>query len=160
VGSLHLGIALPIGGRVILTATDPATGRIVDRIESNNLIVTAGKNLCAMMLGEQSGYNTGLTYCALGTNNATPTVADTTLGTEAARKAVTTYSISGGELTCSTFFLSTEANIAIKEIGLFGHSTAGPGVNSGILFNHALLSYDNSGGSPLDLTVDVIITFG
>ena len=148
-----------VRGRVILTAYRPGTREVVVRIEALNLITNVGLNLLAQMLGEQSGYDTGITYCAIGTDNTAPAAGDTTLTTESARKTITSYSISGGELTCSTFFLSTECNVAIEEVGAFGHSTAGAGADSGVMVNHALLSYDNSGGSPNDITVDIVITF-
>ena len=150
---------LKVRGRAILTACRPGTQEVVARVEAPNLITNAGLNLLAQMLGEQSGYDTGITYCAIGTDSTTPVAGDTTLTAESARKAITSYSISGAELTCSTFFLSTECNVAIEEVGAFGHSTAGAGADSGVMVNHALLSYDNSGGSPNDVTIDIVLTF-
>jgi len=127
-------------------------------VESDNIVVTSGKVLVARMLIDDTGYDTGLTWCAIGSDNTAPAVSDTTLGTEEERKEVTSKSRSTAVITYSTFFTSAESNVAIEEVGLFGHSTASATTDSGEMFNHALLSYDNSGASPLDLTVDVEIT--
>jgi len=145
---------------VYLLATDQETGEEKVVAASHNLIVTVGKALVANMLSETSGYDTGITYCAVGTGITAPLVSDTTLTTEHARATITRYTVVSNVATYRTFFVSTAVNVFIKEIGLFGHSTAGAGVNTGVLFNHALLSYDNSGGSPVDLTILIEVTFG
>ena len=134
-------------------------GHQIAQVTSENLIVTSGKELVAKMLMDESGYDTGLTYCAIGTGSITPLASDTTLTTEVERKAITLKSRSSNEVTYSTYFLASEATYNIQEVGLFGHSTATATPDSGVLFNHALLAYDNSSGA-VDLTIDVIITFG
>ena len=134
-------------------------GHQITRVTSDNLIVTSGKELVAKMLIDETGYDTGLTYCAIGTGSTTPIASDTTLTAEAARKAITLKSRNGNEVTYSTYFLASEATYNIQEVGLFGHSTATITPDSGVLFNHALLSYDNSSGA-VDLTIDIIVTFG
>lgn len=133
--------------------------RAMETVETANLVVTTGKVLVARMLMDDAGYDTGLTYCAIGTNSTAPAAGDTTLGTEVQRAAVTVKSRTINVVTYSTFFLSGDATYAIEEVGLFGHSTASGAADSGELFNRALLSYDNSGGL-VDLTVDIIITVG
>lgn len=132
---------------------------IVDTVESDNIIVTSGKELVASMLMDRTGYDTGLTYCAIGTDNTAPAVGDTTLTTEAARLTITSKARTVNAVTYSTFFTSAQSGYAIEEVGLFGHSTASASADSGEMMNHALVSYDNSAGS-YDLTIDVVITFG
>jgi len=128
-------------------------------VEVDNLICTSGKVLVASMLMDRSGYDTGLTYCAIGSDSTAPVVGDTTLTAEEARLAVTSTSRTVNAVTYSTFFTAAQSTYNIKEVGLFGHSTASSSADSGELFNHALLSYDNSAGS-YDLTIDVVVTFG
>ncbi len=128
-------------------------------VESDNIIVTSGKVLVAQMLMEETGYDTGITYFAIGTDSTTPVVGDTALGTESARLTITSTSRTVNAVTFSTFFTVAQSTYNIKECGLFGHSTAGAGSGSGELFNHAAVAFDNSGGS-YDLTFDVVITFG
>lgn len=122
-----------------------------------NIIVNNGLYLLGDMIREASGYDTGLTYMALGTGTATPLAADTQLTTEVARKAITGSSRSGAAVTISTFWTAAQSTYNIKEVGLFGHSTASATANSGMLFTHALLSYDNSAGL-YDLTFDYVLT--
>jgi len=125
------------------------------------LITTAGKVLLARFLAEESGYDTGLTYLAIGTGTTTPAITDTTLTTETARKAVAApvYRVTN-RLEFRGYFPSADCNVFVKEVGLFGHSTASATLNTGELFNHALLSKDNSGGSPVDLTFYIVISLG
>jgi predicted lactoylglutathione lyase len=148
---------LPLKGRVRFTATDPRTGAIIKIID--NLIVTVGKELIARMLIDESGYDTGLTYCAIGTGSTAPALNQTTLVAEVSRKAITSKTRASNVITLSTFFTAAESAYAIEECGIFGHSTASATVDSGVMFCRALLSYDNSAGNA-DLTIDWEITIG
>lgn len=146
---------------VTCIATDPRTGRVLERIKSHNLITTAGKVLLARFLAEESGRDTGVTYLGIGTGTTAPAITDTTLTTETARKAVATpvYRVTN-RLEFRGYFPAADCNVFVKEVGLFGHSTATATLDTGDLFNHALLSKDNSGGSPVDLTFYIICTIG
>ena len=148
---LKLSDALKLSGKLRLTVTDPKTGKIVAVVETENLVVTVGKGLVCDLLIDASGYDTGITYCALGTGTNAPALGNTTLQTEAARKIMTSRTRAGSVMTFSTFFTAAQSTVNVKEVGLFGHSTAGAGANTGILFCRALMSYDNSGGN-YDLT--------
>lgn len=153
------GIALK--GHIRLTARDRA-GRIVAIIESDNLIVTVGKELLAHMLIDDAGYDTGITYCAIGTGTTAPALPDTTLVTETNRLSIAangSKSRAVNVITFSTFFLAAQCTYFIREIGLFGHSTATGAADSGVLLARGLLSYDNSAGV-YDLTIDYVITIG
>jgi len=155
---LRKGELIKVSGRWRLTARHRITGEEIV-IEGKNLITTVGKQLIGDMLIDASGYDTGLTYQAIGTSSTSPTVSDTQLGAEAARKAVTSKSRSGNEITFSTFFTAAESSYNIQEAGIFGHSTATSSPNTGILFSHWLVSFDNSAGN-YDLTFDYVLTIG
>ena len=151
---------ITLKGRARLIATDPITGRVLAEVENHNIIVTLAKNLIAAMLVDESGYDTGLTYCAIGTGTTTPAVGDTTLTTEAGtRQAITKKSRTANVIELRTFFTAANSSISIKEAGIFGHSTASATPDSGVLFCHSLLTYDNSAGGA-DITIVWTLTVG
>ena len=141
-------------GHLIVPRQEP-----VADISGENLIVTVGKQLVGDMMIDVAGYDTGLTYHAIGTTATAPVIADTTLTAEAARKAVTAKSRLVNVITYSTFFTAAESTFAILESGIFGHSTASAAADSGILFSHYLVSFDNSGGL-YDITMTYVCTLG
>jgi len=149
---------LKLTGRWKLTARHIKTGEVITK-EGKNLIVNVGKYLVGDMLIDETGYDTGLTYCAIGSDNTAPAAADVTLTVEEARKAITSRTRLLGVITLATFFTAGESTYNIKEAGIFGHSTAGAGADSGILFSHYLVSFDNSGGL-YDLTFTYVLTIG
>lgn len=151
---------LELKSRIRLRVTDPKTGEVVEIIESENIIVTVGKAYIGdMLIDADADHDTGLTYCAIGTDNTTPVIGDTTLGTETARKAITSKSRVTNEITVSTFFTAAESTYNIKEAGIFGHASATASADTGNLLSHWLVSYDNSGGT-YDLTFDYVLTIG
>lgn len=151
---------LKLSSHVRLTAYKKGTKEVVAVIESKNLIVTVGKQFVGdMLIDKDSDHDTGLTWCAIGTNNTTPAITDTQLGTEVNRKQITTRSRSGIDITLSTFFTAAESTYNIKEAGEFGHASATSTPNSGKLLAHWLVSFDNSAGN-YDLTFDYVLTIG
>ena len=153
--ALRFKDTLRLEGKAVLRVTDPKTGELVKTIGANNVICTVGKGLIGDMLIDVSGYDTGLTYCAIGTSAATAVASGTILTGEYFRKAITSKSRLSTEITVSTFFTATEGSANIKEAGIFGHSTAGTAKNSGIMFARWLVAFNNSSGL-FDLTFDHI----
>jgi hypothetical protein len=139
-------------GKWKLTAKHIHTGEIIVK-EGYNLKATCGLGLVGDMLIDTSGYDTGLTYQAIGTSATAVAITDTTLTAEAARKAITSRTRAVSVLTFTTFFTAGESTFDIQEAGVFGHSTASGTADSGILFSHYLVDFDNSGGL-YDLTFD------
>ena len=167
-GFLYLGVdmklkkqeKLLLKGRAKLIVTDPKTGKVIKIIESKNLIVTVGKQYVAdMLIDKDAAHDVGLTHQAIGTSATAPALNDTQLGAEAARKALTSKSRVGIEITLSTFFTAAESSYNIKEAGVFGHASASLTANTGKLLSRWLVSYDNSAGN-YDLTFDWIGTIG
>ena len=115
------------------------------------------------MLRDAAGYDTGLTYCALGSDNTAPGVGQTQLvnegGGAAMRLPITTKTLAANVLTFSTFFPAASSTLTIEEVAIFGHSTAGDTENSGIMFSRWLESIDNS-GAVFDLTFSYELTVG
>lgn len=127
--------------------------------ESHNLVVTTGKILVARMLAEDSGFDTGITYCEVGKGSTAVTVADTGIETTQKRNAITKYLRTANVVQYRTFFAAADITVTLEEVGLFGHSTASSSSNTGEMFNHSLLTFVNGTGAK-DLTYVVEVTFG
>lgn len=151
---------LPIRCNVAFIGTDHRTGREVERRYAHNLITTAGKVLVARMLAEEAGYDTGLTYLEVGTGSTAALITDTALQTALRRAAVNAPVLRvSNVLQYRAFFAAADVTALIKEVGLFGHSTATATLGTGQLFNRAIVTFDNTGGTK-DLTVVAQITVG
>lgn len=152
--------ALPLRCNVLLIITDPETGEEVERIVAHNIVVSVGKTLVARMLADESGYDTGLKFIEIGTGSNPATVGDTGLQTGTARSAVSDPPLrTANVIQFRAFFAAADCTALIKEVGLFGHSTATATLGTGILFNRAIVTFNNVAGTK-DLTVVVAITVG
>ena len=127
--------------------------------ETHNLIVDAGKVLVTRMLMEDSGFDTGITFCEVGTDNTAVTAGDTDLNTGTKRNAITKTVRTANVVQFRTFYASADITAFLKEVGLFGHSTATSTLGTGEMFNRAIISFDNSAGLK-DLTVVIEVTVG
>lgn len=147
---------MAFNGREIIQSESP-----VDIIRGENLIVTVGKAHVGDRMIDAAGIDYGFTYCAEGTDNTAPAVAQTTLVAEAARKIMTSRlrTTIGAVvyITCSTFFTAAEANDSVLEAGIFGDD-ASAAVNSGTMFSRWLVTFDNT-GIGYDLTFSYKLSF-
>ncbi len=173
-----------IGGKGILTATKAGTrklgpyeevlspggkllfkgrriiesGEVVAVIETPNIICDEGLLLIAgFTIDESATYDTGLTYCEIGTDDTAPTAGDTTLGAFSHRNAVTNDSRAAYETTFVTFFTAAESTVFIKEAGIWGGGDADGTEANGLLFAHWLASFDNGLGA-YDITITYVLT--
>ena len=129
----------------------------IARYSTPNLVTNAGKNLVAQVLLDIEGYDTGLTFAALGSGTTTPAASDTELDTEESRQPVSSRRPPPGAVAAFfTFFPSTDVPSTIEEVGMFGHSTASSTADSGVLFSRALLSVTPMAGE--DLTLSYVLT--
>ena len=126
---------------------------------AHNIVTTRGKELVAAMLAEETGRDTGITYCEIGTGTNVPSIADVALQTALTRKAITRYIRASNVVQFRAFYPAVDATANIKEAGLFGHSTATATIGTGDLFNRAAVAFDNTAGSK-DLTIVIEVTFG
>jgi len=133
-------------------------GEVVATIETPNIICNEGLQLVAgFTMDESATYDTGLTYCEIGTDDTTPAAGDTALGAFHHRNAITSRSRDNYNVTFSTFFTAAEATAAIEEAGIWGGGDAAAGEATGLLFAHWLASFDNSLGA-YDLTIKYILS--
>jgi len=138
---------------------DAKSGKIVDEFWGHNLVTTAGlTSLAARIQGSDDPATKGVvTYCAEGTGTDAAAAGDTELQTEHFRKLVSVRSSAGATATFRTFFNTTEANVTIKEIGLFGDdATATP--DSGTLFARLIVDKTKTDAETLTLEWDVVFS--
>jgi hypothetical protein len=98
-------------------------GEIKQSLNVPNLVVTAGKNYIASRI--VTGATTVMSHMAIGTSTTTPAVANTTLGTEAGRVILASFSASSNQVTATATFPAGTGTGAITEAGIFNASTSG-----------------------------------
>jgi hypothetical protein len=153
---------LSLEANVILIAAPTKRGKDVVRIESHNVVTAGGRIMAARLIANETGFDTGLTHLAIGNPSSTaanPARSDIALLSEHARKAFAVGDKVRSEnvVQYRKFFTGAEANIHIREVGLFGTTAATSTAGSGTLFNRAGLNFDNSDTDPQDVTVVVEI---
>lgn len=124
----------------------------VRQISFENQIVLSGRSVFAMILNDETTYTGAVNYGAVGTGSTAISDADTTLDTEAKRKAVATRSRTNDSVTLRFFFTKADVSGTLNEFGTFidGTSTA----DTGQLFNRALTGgWVKSSSEALTVTV-------
>ena len=93
--------------------------------EVDNLVVTAGKGYVASRMKDTTA--SAMSHMAIGTGSTAAAAGDTALGSEAARVALTSTSVSGSVVTYAATFGANVPNsaAAITEAGLFNASSGG-----------------------------------
>ena len=126
---------------VKVTAFD-LKGNVLDIREMKNLITNVGLNMMRDGLyGPGGAQDLEIKYLAIGSDNTSPVVTDTTLGTETFRKARTSQSKPGtGQQTYVQYIDPTEAIGVIEEFGWFAGAAAGAVADSGIMVSRVLYS--------------------
>lgn len=107
---------------------DAETGKVLHEQRSKNLVVTAGRNVLRDLLrGSLASVSAGTAgYFAIGTGTTAVAASDTTLGTEVARAAVTSTTVTDGAIVIKYFLPSGTANgSSLTEAGLFTASSGG-----------------------------------
>ncbi len=91
--------------------------------EVDNLVVTAGKNYVASRIKDATA--TAMSHMGIGTGTSAAAAGDTTLGTEAARNALTSTTVTNADVAYVASFAAGTGTGAITEAGLFNASSAG-----------------------------------
>jgi len=102
-----------------------ADGVLKTVMEFPNLVVTAGKNVIADRLGKASPAKGAMTHMAIGTDNTAPAAANTALGAEAARVALTSTTVTDNAVQYQATFGPGVGTGAITEAGMFNAASAG-----------------------------------
>lgn len=115
---------LRLRGRLDILVTAP-DGTIKDTKRVDNLVVTTGKNFVASRMAGTSV--SVMSNMSIGTGSTAAAAADTTLGSESARVALTSTTVNNNDVVyLATFPANTPASAAaITEAGIFNASTSG-----------------------------------
>ena len=107
-----------------LTLTGALTISLNDVVvqETNNLVVTAGKNWVADRMNDA---NTVMTHMALGTGTNAAAAGATTLQTELDRNALTSTTVSTNTVAYGCTWAAGDGTGAITEAGLFDAASSG-----------------------------------
>ena len=90
--------------------------------EVPNLVVTAGKNYVADRIKNNS---TVMSHMAIGTGSTAAAAGNTALGSESARTALTSSTVSSNEIVYVDTFAAGVGTGAITEAGIFNASSGG-----------------------------------
>jgi hypothetical protein len=101
-----------------------AAGNVKEEHKVKNLVVSAGKTYIAARM-QGSSIPTVMSYMAIGTGTATPAVGNTTLGVEAGRVALASFSSSSNQVTATATFPAGTGTGAITEAGIFNANSSG-----------------------------------
>jgi len=151
---INIREGLRMSGRHRFIFRDAVTGEIKWVNEYDNLIT----NTCFSMIADRlsgGGNDCNITYSAVGTGTTAPTITDTTLETELARKTIVSASYSTNIVSISSFFGASEANGTLAEFALFGEAASAT-VDTGTMINHAAISETKT--SSETLTIETTIT--
>jgi len=90
--------------------------------ETNNLVVTAGKNWVA---DRMNNANTVMTHMAVGTGTTAAAAGDTALGTQLDRNTLTSTTVTNNTIQYACTWAAGDGTGAITEAGIFDASTGG-----------------------------------
>jgi hypothetical protein len=96
-------------------------GEVVQEIP--NLVVTTGKNYVASRMKDATA--TAMSHLAIGTGSTAAAAGDTALGTEVARVALTSTTVSTNTVTYVGTFAAGTGTGSITEAGIFNASSSG-----------------------------------
>lgn len=108
---------LKMKGRLTIALND----EVVQEVD--NLVVTTGKNYVASRMKDATA--TAMSHMAIGTGSTAAAAGDTALGSEAARTALTSTTVTNNEVAYVDTFGAGTGTGAITEAGLFNASSAG-----------------------------------
>jgi hypothetical protein len=119
---MNLQENLKAHGELTVTVFD-RTGNVKSAMKVPNLVVTVGKNyIASRMVGTAA---TVMSHMAIGTGTGTPIAGDTTLGTEAGRVSLTSFTASTNTVTATATFPAGTGTGAITEAGILNGSSGG-----------------------------------
>ena len=119
---MDLNETLNVKGALTVTVKD-YQGNVKQEFDVPNLVVTVGKNYIASRMASNSA--TIMSHMAIGTGTGSPAAGDTTLGTEAGRVAVSSFSASTNTVTATATFPAGTGTGAITEAGILNASSSG-----------------------------------
>jgi hypothetical protein len=98
-------------------------GTVIETREVKNLVVDTGLDYIASRMKDTT--DTAMSHMAIGTGSTAAAAADTTLGTEADRNALTSTTVTDNAVAYVASFAAGEGTGAITEAGIFNASSGG-----------------------------------
>ncbi len=124
-------------------------GKIKDTRELTNLVVSDGLDFIASRMKDATA--TAMSHMAIGTGSTTAASGDSALGTEAARQALTSTTVSSNTVEYVASFAAGTGTGAITEAGILN------GASGGTLLCRTVFSVVNKGASD-SMTITWTIT--
>ena len=112
--------------------------------EVDNLVVTAGKGYVASRMKDAS--TTAMSHMAIGTGSTAAAAGNTALGSEAARQALTSTTVTSNAVAYVASFAAGTGTGAITEAGILN------GASGGTLLCRTVFSVVNKGASAVSYT--------
>ena len=114
--------SLKLSGRVGIVLRDK-DGNIIEEQTTENLVVNDGLNfICSRMEGTSQNV---MSHMAVGTDSTAVAAGDTTLGTELARVALTSTTVSTNTIEYVASYSAGTGTGALVEAGIFNAASAG-----------------------------------
>lgn len=137
---------IPVRANVLIELFGP-DGKLKEKREGRNLVVTAGKNHIADQLSSAPG-QAAMSHMAIGTGSTAPAAGDTALGTETDRNALTSRTDAGNVVTyVGDWAAGDGTNPALRECGIFNAGAGGT-----MLARHVYSNIDKQAGDTLKIT--------
>lgn len=115
-----------------------AAGKVKERRQVPNLVVTSGLTWLA---ARAVGTPTAMSHMAVGSGSVAPALANTTLGAELGRVALSSQTSAGAVATFSATFGAGTGTGAVTEAGIFNAGAAGT------MLNRAVFAVVNKGAN-------------
>lgn len=112
---------LKVTGDVVVEITGP-DGRVKDRREIKNLVVTTGKTFIAARM---VGTPTAMSHMAIGAGTTAAAAGDTALGSELGRVALASATSTGAVVTYTASFPAGTGTGAVTEAGTLNAASGG-----------------------------------
>ena len=114
--------SLKATGQVSVEIFDPS-GSLKEKIHIPNLVVTTGRDYIARRMANTD--DAVMSHMATGTDNTTPALSDTTLGTENGRVALDSTAVANNVVTYQATFAPGTSTGALVEAAVLNASSAG-----------------------------------
>jgi hypothetical protein len=113
---------LKLKGRVAIVLRD-AKGEVKQEQEIHNLVVDSGLDFIASRMGGAS--SDVMSHMAVGAGTVAANAADTTLGSELGRSALTSATVTDNQIAYVASFPAGTGTGAVTEAGIFNDASAG-----------------------------------
>ena len=134
---------LAMKGRLTIAIND----EVVQEVD--NLVVTTGKGYVASRMKDAT--TTAMSHMAIGTGSTAAAAGDTALGSESARVALTSTTVSGADITYVATFGAGTGTAAITEAAVLNASS------SGTMLCRTVFAVVNKGASD-SMTITWVVT--